>query len=863
MGKRSISYLDCPAKSYTEDLSGKVALGFNVSDHTYIVGRVARELISLLPDFIKNEFMPDGAELIAACHDIGKVSPTFYLKLACQVFEKDHFDCQLIRNYFDKKDDENSLWGGHATVSAVTLKKSVKDRYIFKIAGSHHGALHHNLRIYDHDGFDFGGEEWHQERVALIDNLKDRLHTDFPIITNETQAKILSGLTTVSDWIGSGGIYSIPYPDWENELDVTLSKTLSNAGFHSLAITQNLDFNQLFGNDFKPNNLQTHLFNKGIVQGLNIVEAPMGMGKTEAALWFAYKCLAQGLATGIYFAMPTQLTSNMIYTRFNKFLQVILENQCLKSQLIHSNAWLAVTTLGEDGDVGGSWFDHRKRSLLAPFGVGTIDQALMSVVNVRHNFVRSFGLMGKVVILDEVHSYDVYTGLLLDELIKQLLDMKCTVIILSATLTKERRRQLVPKFDAEALQEYPIITTYSPQTEDILQLPFKADIPTKHINLQLKTRSLCFETAISRLLRGEYVIWIENTVNEAIETYKDFMVHSSQNNFKCGVLHSRFTLDDRNQIENQWVPLFGKKNIDRYCNQGFILIGTQILEQSLDIDADYMVSNLAPIDLILQRTGRLWRHDRPNRITNLCNFDIIAPKFNDGIDKFVRSIGPTAFVYEPYLLMKTYFSLGTLIESQNKILSIPDDVTHIIESVYADAKPEIEQEIAHLKHEMIYGNKHKPGLNAMRQKARSNLAGFGMPITPDTEAMTRHITDESIELLVVKDINTQDGQLILKAPNGALISIPKHPDRIDKKTALQLMQMQVKIDVRKLNKSFLNSDLPKQLKQLNRSKRNSIFLCKITSNGLVHWNGETLSDKYIFKYNEIMGLTVMKKEDLV
>src|SRR5690606_21154157 len=136
------------------------------------------------------------------------------------------------------------------------------------------------------------------------------------------------------------------------------------------------------------------------------------------------KALNLNHATGIYFALPTQLTSNMIYGRFNDFLQNILNNSHQKSQLSHSNAWLVKTSMGEEGAVGGSWFDGNKRGLLAPYGVGTIDQALLSVINVRHNFVRSFGLAGKVVILDEVHSYDVFTGLLLDELIKQLLDMK-------------------------------------------------------------------------------------------------------------------------------------------------------------------------------------------------------------------------------------------------------------------------------------------------------------------------------------------------------------------------------------------------------------------------------------------------------
>lgn len=174
--------------------------------------------------------------------------------------------------------------------------------------------------------------------------------------------------------------------------------------------------------------------------GVYILEAQMGMGKTEAALFAAYQLLAQEKATGIYFALPTQLTSNKIYDRFNAFLKQIIHAESPKqSLLLHSGAWLLDTELGEEGRPGGSWFNQNKRGLLAPFAVGTIDQALMAVMNVKHGFVRAFGLAGKVVILDEVHSYDLYTGTLLNELVAFLRQIDCTVIILSATLSQTRR----------------------------------------------------------------------------------------------------------------------------------------------------------------------------------------------------------------------------------------------------------------------------------------------------------------------------------------------------------------------------------------------------------------------------------------
>ena len=125
--------------------------------------------------------------------------------------------------------------------------------------------------------------------------------------------------------------------------------------------------------------------------------------------------------------------------------------------LLHGNAWLKQTQMGVESQPGGSWFEPTKHRILAPFGVGTIDQALMAVMNVKHGFVRTFGLAGKVVILDEVHSYDVYTGTLLNVLVCALRQLQCTVIILSATLSTDRRTELLG--EAPTKHGYPQVSS--------------------------------------------------------------------------------------------------------------------------------------------------------------------------------------------------------------------------------------------------------------------------------------------------------------------------------------------------------------------------------------------------------------------
>ena len=205
----------------------------------------------------------------------------------------------------------------------------------------------------------------------------------------------------------------------------------------------------------------------------------------------------------------------------NKFLSIILEDDGphRKSLLLHGTAWLKQSEMGEEGLPGRSWFSSPKRGLLAPFAVGTSDQALMAALNVKHGFVRTFGLAGKVVILDEVHSYDSYTGTLLNELVKILKDIGCTVIILSATLTEKRRRDLLNSENQLSDKIYPLISSVKkndPPEE------YRIDYREQY-EVQLKVvvdQSWAIHEALNRAESGQLVLWIENTVDEAQQMLK-------------------------------------------------------------------------------------------------------------------------------------------------------------------------------------------------------------------------------------------------------------------------------------------------------------------------------------------------------
>lgn len=467
----------------------------------------------------------------------------------------------------------------------------------------------------------------------------------------------------------------------------------------------------------------------------------MGLGKTEAALYVAYRLLESGQACGIYFALPTQLTSNKIFERFNGFLERILETDChRRALLLHGKAWLLDTEMGEEGRPGGAWFNHAKRGLLAPFGVGTIDQALMAAMNVKHGFVRAFGLAGKVVILDEVHTYDVYTGTILNALVKLLRELRCTVIILSATLNRERRQQLL---DTPVREEaYPLISA-APRDRPPSEWPVPAgDAHAVKVRL-LDSPQVALVEALERASRGQQVMWIENTVVEAQERYLDLASRAAETGVACGLLHSRFTSAHRQKIEDHWVNLFGRSGWQERARQGRIVVGTQILEQSLDIDADFLVSRFAPTDMLLQRLGRLWRHaGTPREPQACCEAWILAPELEKAIATPLAAFGRSAHVYSPYVLCRSL-----MVWQERNVLRLPQDIRALIEQTYAERREE--GTMAQWLHELVNGTPRRKGREALAQLARVTLAQDGSTL-PESKAQTRYSELESYEVLLLR-----------------------------------------------------------------------------------------------------------------
>ena len=484
----------------------------------------------------------------------------------------------------------------------------------------------------------------------------------------------LAGLTSVADWIGSDeNFFPAESGVVETDAATIAQRAITTIGFVAPEVTAGLSFHDLFHDEqrpdiqFTPNEMQLRAISTITAPGVYVIEAPMGTGKTEAALGAAYQLLADKKARGIYFALPTQATSNRMHRRMAEFVRRIAPTT-VGSRIIHGNSWLLEQELGfspaasgkqdaaNDARIGRDWFASAKRALLAPFGVGTVDQALLGVVAAKHFFVRHYALAGKVVILDEIHSYDIYTGTLIDKLISTLEGLGCTVIVLSATLTGKRRSQIVWSGDEEDSNEnlpYPLITGRR-ENKPFPPVP-AAPPPPRDVEVVFEASDDAVKEAVALAENGGCVLWICNTVGSAQEQYQRFRAVAGER-FRLGLLHSRFPFWRREELEDEWMERLGKNGATRCAS---ILVSTQIVEQSVDLDADLLVTELAPTDMLLQRTGRLWRHERGRPPASSPRLIILEETAN--LDDFrqmntrsiVKTLGGKAYVYDPYVLLRS------------------------------------------------------------------------------------------------------------------------------------------------------------------------------------------------------------------
>ncbi|MCD1294794.1 hypothetical protein CUJ83_07250 [Methanocella sp. CWC-04] len=656
---------------------------------------------------------------LAAIHDIGKCEPDFQIKnekLAQELMTSGIlFPPEYDRRFLHEK-------RSHDWIKEQLSKEGWSRRSYNTVSNS---ILNHHSRSNFKDPIDYPTlkKYWDNYKEILNNEVKSIFKppeiSSVEFIDNGKAGLLLSGLIVLSDWIASN-VDLMRYTDlqcsteeYANISRVNAKKAISYLGFDDgISWEDKVEFCEVWpGSTFtKLRPIQQEcvdIIKSCSIPRMIIIEAPMGEGKTEAAIYTAVQIMRKNNLSGMYVALPTAATSNQMYGRVNEFLELHNKDAIIKPHLVHGMSWVidevSPINVQYDDEFDNTieimnWFKPSKRALLAPYSVGTIDQSLMSVLNVKFGFLRLFGLSNKVLIIDEVHAYDAYMSTILWLLLKWCSCLEIPVILLSATLPSDKKQELLSSFINQGQKNlgtfqptmgYPLVT-YVDQNNNIIEEAVAGS--SKHMNISLekhpgfigeyhKIASLALESSTN----GGCICIILNTVKAAQKVY-EALKNLKDDSVELLLFHSRFTADIRGVIEKKALKLFDKRSLLIESHPDYtvrpkraILVATQVVEQSLDLDFDEMIVEIAPIDLILQRAGRLHRHDRKNRPTGtIPRLHILLPA--QGKPDF----GASEVIYHRYTLLRTLDIIGSL----DNIL-IPTDIRTLVEKAYSIYTPDM------------------------------------------------------------------------------------------------------------------------------------------------------------------------------
>lgn len=681
--------------------------------------------------------------VLCGLHDLGKLSPTF------QALRDDlalrHMGAaaagsiQLLTRIKGVGRTDTP----HGLLTAIHIQRLLRKwgarretaATLASVLGGHHGlfpaaaSLNEAVDKINHHG----GSTWAGWCDILVGELVRlwRLPTVAPHAWSNAQVRIngavsLAGLVSVSDWIASDTT-NFAYAGTDVELVVYTEKARELAAravgrmdWSRWQPPADTSFRSLFPRtNYRSRPIQQvveRLGDSRTASKIVIIEAPTGEGKTKAALQCAATFVRNLGLTGMYIGMPTRATSNHMFHEISDFFGDQATE--LRTRLLHSSAdeYLAAEALraGSDSqvprpaDVGRDepgvsemlvqdWFTC-KRGLLAPVAVGTVDQALKTVIRSRYFFVGLAGLSGKVLVLDEVHAYETYMSTLLDRLLWWAGSLGIPVILLSATLPSIRREELVRSWcagrsgvyphDVPALlgsSTYPRITWSDGADHQVRNAGVAELNADRIVHLIRINDSEVIDWLLDRTEQGGCAAVIHNIVRRAKETFdlltdKVARLPATQRpelTFLTGRVASR----TRHQVEGQLRSTFGPDALQR--PRRAIVVGTQVLEQSLDLDFDFMVSDLAPVDSLIQRMGRIQRHARAKRSAHL-RPPVLAITGVEDTPQGPKFPPYTTSVYQRMLLLRTW----AVLRDRHEVRS-PDEVPELVDTVYSppDAVP--------------------------------------------------------------------------------------------------------------------------------------------------------------------------------
>lgn len=687
---------------------------------------------------------------LGAVHDIGKATPAFQTQkgyghsqdlgdVLCEKLERAGFGVLSEQPPSSPEESRHAL-AGQVILQAAGIRPDIAG-----IVGAHHGkpvdsasAVREQLDAYPRNYYQVADpqspvyQRWQRGQQWLLDHALQASGLTIETLPGVCQPGqvLLSGLLIMADWIASNERYFPLLPLEKNDVEDQLARLRAGFGgwfknrplaFQPEANAEalyNARFREECGPKFKPRALQQRVYKAmGSVfsPGIAILEAPMGCGKTEAALAMVEQMAAKTGRSGLFFGLPTQATSNGIFPRICHWLEKVtaaaegpaslrlahgkaalnpLQEALAKKKwpdLMHGQsaknaaAEEAADTDadGQDGVFTNEWFSGRKTAQLDDFVVGTVDHFLLTALKQKHLALRHLGFSKKVVVIDEVHAYDVYMGQYLKEALRWMGAYGVPVILLSATLPAASRQALIceylygrgmpiPKKEFNKTYEtlltsaaYPLLT-YSDGAEIKQVADFEAE-GQKEVAIEDLKEDELYDKIADLTAAGGVVGVIVNTVKRA-----QTIAQACADRFgkdSVALLHSQFIDAERINKEKHLTDMIGKDG-QRPAHK--IIVGTQVMEQSLDIDFDVLISDLCPMDLLIQRAGRLHRH----AITRPEAHQAPVLYVMGTSDSFDFEPGASA-VYGDYLLIRTQHFLP-------KTLAIPGDISPLVQQVYDD-----------------------------------------------------------------------------------------------------------------------------------------------------------------------------------
>ncbi|MEU2462134.1 CRISPR-associated helicase Cas3' [Streptomyces sp. NPDC012473] len=757
---------------HDRDSDGWLPLWRHMEDSAAVAGRLWDEWLPLSVQRLIADELPDGTAdarrlvvWLAGVHDIGKATPAF----ACQVdllAEAMRADGLEMRSQRAMGADRKLA--PHGLAGQVLLGEWLENRHGWAVSqtgqftvavGGHHGvppeygqitALDRHPQLLRTPGK--SGPLWQRVQQELLEacaaefGVQDRLGAWRSVKLPQPVQVVLTALVIVSDWIASNPDLFPYFPQdasRSSEDRITAAWQGLNLPGAWRAADPPADVQELFASRFAlPPGARVRPVQEAAVElartmeepGLLVIEAPMGEGKTEAALGAAEVLAARSGAGGVFFALPTMATGNAMFPRLLNWLERLPSPDGGRRSVLLAHSKSALnddfTDLMERGPIAAlnldaaedqelrptsrgrsasaelvahAWLRGRKKAMLSSFVAGTIDQLLFAGLKSRHLALRHLAIAGKVVVIDEAHAYDTYMSSYLDRVLSWLGAYRVPVVVLSATLPATRRRELVEAyagrrkgdsrdFDAVAqADDYPLLTAVPPGGTPVLRRPPASgrgvDVEIERIDDDLDHLADRLE---DELEDGGCVLVVRNTVRRVLDAAK--VLRERFGDAHVTVAHSCFIDVDRAAKDASLLQRFGPPEKAEGRPTKHVVVASQVAEQSLDVDFDLLVTDLCPADLLLQRMGRLHRHlrggekqtERPERL-RAARCLVSGVNWTNGVPEPVRG---SVAVYGAYALLRSAAALlPHLNTGTRRPVWLPADISPLVQHAYAEGSP--------------------------------------------------------------------------------------------------------------------------------------------------------------------------------